>query len=108
MLVLRPLAFNLAFYLNFGLWMIGALPSLILPRRYLMMVVRGWARSNLFLMRVLAGIRFELRGRRHIPPGGLLVACKHQSFWETFALFLVFDDPCYILKRELQWIPLFG
>jgi 1-acyl-sn-glycerol-3-phosphate acyltransferase len=28
--------------------------------------------------------------------------------WETFALYAVFKDPVYILKRELMWIPLFG
>jgi 1-acyl-sn-glycerol-3-phosphate acyltransferase len=28
--------------------------------------------------------------------------------WETFALFCVFDDPAFVLKRELQWMPMFG
>ncbi len=37
-----------------------------------------------------------------------MVACKHQSLWETFALFALLPDPAYILKRELMWIPLFG
>ena len=37
-----------------------------------------------------------------------IVACKHQSAWETFALYALLDDPVYILKRELMWIPLFG
>jgi 1-acyl-sn-glycerol-3-phosphate acyltransferase len=36
------------------------------------------------------------------------VAAKHQSAWETFALIMLFDDFCYILKRELTFIPLFG
>ena len=40
--------------------------------------------------------------------GACIVACKHQSVWETFALYAVLDDPIYILKRELMWIPLFG
>jgi 1-acyl-sn-glycerol-3-phosphate acyltransferase len=50
----------------------------------------------------------EIRGRERIPPGGLLVAAKHQSFLETFALLPLVDDPAFILKRELLWIPLFG
>lgn len=45
---------------------------------------------------------------RKIPRGPLLVAAKHQSFWETFALLHLFDDPTFILKRELTWIPVFG
>ena len=40
--------------------------------------------------------------------GPLIVASKHQSAWETFALLPLFDNPPFILKRELQWIPFFG
>jgi 1-acyl-sn-glycerol-3-phosphate acyltransferase len=40
--------------------------------------------------------------------GALLVAAKHQSVWETFTLLTLFDDPAYVFKRELQWIPVFG
>jgi 1-acyl-sn-glycerol-3-phosphate acyltransferase len=59
------------------------------------------------LLRV-AGIGYEVRGRDKIPPGALIVACKHQSAWETFALMPLFDDPLFILKRELLLIPVFG
>jgi 1-acyl-sn-glycerol-3-phosphate acyltransferase len=38
----------------------------------------------------------------------LIVAAKHQSMLETFALLLLFRDPTYIAKRELMWIPWFG
>src|ERR1700748_717750 len=108
MLILRSLAFNLLYYINIVVWMIGALPTFFLPRRVLLGAVKAWARSNLFLMRHVAGITCEIRGRENIPPGPVLVACKHQSVWDTFALFLVFEDPCYVLKRELMWLPLFG
>ena len=43
-----------------------------------------------------------------MPQGACIVACKHQSVWETFALFVILDDPIYILKAELMWLPLFG
>jgi 1-acyl-sn-glycerol-3-phosphate acyltransferase len=108
MLLLRSTAFTLAFYVNIIVWMVFALPTLLLPRQALTSVVRTWARSNILLLKVIAGIRCEVRGRERIPPGGLIVACKHQSTWETFALFLVFSDPCFVLKRELTWLPLFG
>jgi 1-acyl-sn-glycerol-3-phosphate acyltransferase len=108
MIVLRSLLFNLVYYTNIILWMICALPSLLLPRIVLLRIVRAWARVNFFLMRTLAGITCEIRGRENVPPGGVLVASKHQSVWDTFAMFLVFDDPSYVLKRELMWLPLFG
>jgi 1-acyl-sn-glycerol-3-phosphate acyltransferase len=28
--------------------------------------------------------------------------------WETFTLVTLFDDPAYVFKRELMWIPVFG
>lgn len=108
MLILRSLAFNFAFYANLIVWLIAALPTLVLPRGAIMAVVRGWAKSNQLLLRAIAGIKVEMRGLEKIPSGGCLVAAKHQSFWETFALFPLFADPSFIMKRELGFIPLFG
>jgi 1-acyl-sn-glycerol-3-phosphate acyltransferase len=108
MLVFRSFVFNVAFYLNLILWMLAIVPVFFMRRTALLRVVKAWARSNLWLMRVIAGTKVEFRGVERIPPGGLIVACKHQSLWETFALVPLFEDPTYILKRELTWIPLFG
>lgn len=108
MLVFRSLLFNIAFYINIVVWMIVLLPTFLLPRRMFMRSVQAWAKSSLWLMRVLAGTAVEYRGLERIPAGGFVVASKHQSLWETFALLPVFDDPTFILKRELRWIPMFG
>ncbi len=108
MLILRSLAFNLAYYLNLVVWMILCLPVLALPRRVFMHVARLWARSSLWLLRVIAGTKVDFRGLEKIPAGGMIVASKHQSLWETFALLVILDDPAYVLKRELMWIPVFG
>ena len=70
--------------------------------------VKVWGRTSLWLLRVIAGTKVEITGLEKIPPGGALVAAKHQSFLETFALVTLFDDPTFILKRELMWIPFFG
>jgi 1-acyl-sn-glycerol-3-phosphate acyltransferase len=73
-----------------------------------MTVAEWWARSSFFLMRVVCNIKVEFRGLEKIPAGPLLVASKHQSMWETFALLPLFENPLFILKRELTWIPVFG
>jgi 1-acyl-sn-glycerol-3-phosphate acyltransferase len=109
MLVLRSLVFNVLFYLNLALWLVfAAVPSLLLPPRCLLKVAVAWAKSALWLMRVTTGTRYEITGLENIPSGGLMVASKHQSFWETFVLVTLFPDPVFILKRELTWIPFFG
>jgi 1-acyl-sn-glycerol-3-phosphate acyltransferase len=59
-------------------------------------------------MRVICNTRVEYRGLDKIPQGPLIVASKHQSMWETFALLQFFEQPLFILKRDLMWIPFFG
>jgi 1-acyl-sn-glycerol-3-phosphate acyltransferase len=107
-LIIRSVLFNVLFYLNMIALMCLALPTLVMPRRAILEVVRFWARSNNWLLRTICGITVELRGLEKIPPGALLVASKHQSLWETFALVPLFADPAFILKRELMWLPFFG
>jgi 1-acyl-sn-glycerol-3-phosphate acyltransferase len=106
--IIRSVLFNVLFYLNLLALMCAALPTLVLPRQAILGVVRFWARSNNWLLRTVCGITFELRGLERIPQGPLLVASKHQSLWETFALVPLFADPAFILKRELMWLPFFG
>jgi len=107
-LLVRSLLFNVLFYVNIIARMTVALPTILLPRRFLLGVLRRYSRSSLWLLRVTCGVTVEWRGREKIPEGACIVACKHQSFWETFALFEVLRDPTYVLKRELMWLPLFG
>ena len=107
MQLIRSLVFQALFYLNTVFWLMVALPTFFLPYRTVLGVAKTWGRVNLVLLRV-AGVNFEVRGRDKIPPGPLIVASKHQSTWETTALMPLFDNPLFILKRELQWIPVFG
>lgn len=108
MIFLRSLIFNVLFYLVLVLLCIVALPALLLPRGVMMAIEAAWANTSLFLMRVICNIRIEFRGVENIPTGPLIVASKHQSFWETFALVRFFEHPLFILKRELMMIPVFG
>jgi 1-acyl-sn-glycerol-3-phosphate acyltransferase len=106
--MLRSLAFNILFFAVFVVLGIVMLPTMLLPRRTMFAFAKAWGRINIFLMRHVAGIGLEFRGLDRIPPGPLLVAAKHQSTLETFALVTVLDDPTFVVKRELMWIPFFG
>lgn len=108
LILVRSVAFNLAFYLNTAFWLVVALPTFFMPFWAIVEIARIWGKVNLVLLRVICGIKVEIRGREKIPQGPLLVASKHQSAWETFALVTLFPNPVFILKRELQWIPIFG
>jgi 1-acyl-sn-glycerol-3-phosphate acyltransferase len=107
-LLIRSILFNIAFYLNLLVYMLAALPTLLMPRQIVLGAAKSWARTSLWLLRVICGIKVEFRGLEKLPQGAFLVAAKHQSAWETFALIPLFADPAFILKRELMWIPIFG
>ncbi len=108
LILVRSIVFNVLFYLNTALWLIIALPTFFMPYRAILAVATAWGRSNLVLLRAVAGIDYEIRGREKLPKGPIIVAPKHQSAWETFSLLQLFDNPVFIVKRELQWIPIFG
>ncbi len=107
-IVTRSLLFNALFYVNITVRMIVALPTILLPYSFLHGVLRRYASSTLWFLRVTCGTKVEWRGRERLPAGPYIVACKHQSLWETFALFMLLPNPTYVLKRELMLLPLFG
>jgi 1-acyl-sn-glycerol-3-phosphate acyltransferase len=105
---LRSLVYNVLFYALLVFWIVVAIPTYLMPPRAFMAVAKAWARSSVWLMRVVCKTKVEYRGLEKIPKGPLMVASKHQSMWETFALMQFFDAPLFIYKRELGWIPFFG
>ncbi len=105
---LRSLVFNILFYAVFLFWSLVALPTFLMPRAAMMTVAGWWARTNIFLMRIICNIKVEFRGTEKIPAGPLIVASKHQSMWETISLLRFFEAPFFVVKRELKFIPLFG
>ncbi len=96
-LSIRSIVFNALFYVNITVRMIVALPTILLPHRYLLGVLRGYCSSSLFLLRIICGTDVEWRGREKLPQGAFIVACKHQSLWETFALIALLPDPTFVL-----------
>lgn len=109
MIFLRSLLFNALFYVSLIAQMILWSPYYFLaPRRQAWIVPKFWARSSLWLMRLVVGARLEIAGLDNLPDGPCILAPKHQSFLDTFAFVPYIPDAVYIVKRELTWIPLFG
>lgn len=109
-IALRSVLFNIAFYLANAIQMIFWTPIFFfLPRQFAWHIPRLWAKSLLWVQHVCIGSRYEFRGLENIPKDRpFIVAAKHQSNWETYTGLLFLDDPSYILKRELMFVPLFG
>ena len=106
--MIRSLLFSLVFYLNTALFLVVGSPLLLGPRSWAMAGLRAHAISSLWWQRLIVGTRLEVRGRGNLPAGPCLVASKHQSAWDTFALIPLFRDPAIVMKAELGLIPIYG
>ena len=106
--MLRSLVFLVVFYVNTALFLVLGSWLLLAPRSWAMEGLRLHGLASLWWLKVICGTRYEVRGREKLPKGACLVASKHQSAWDTFALIPVFRDPAMVMKAELGWIPLYG
>ena len=84
---------------------LAALPAFLLPRRATVWASQRWSAALLWGL-AIAGLDYEVRGE--IPKGGVLVAAKHMSMWDTITLYLLLDDAVVVVKRELLSIPFYG
>jgi len=108
MLVFRSLVFSILFYGFFALSAVAATVISLVAPKSLPPFARFWSRTWLAMYRAICGVRYEVLGRENVPRGGCLLAVKHQSVWDTCALFAIFERPVYVLKSELMFIPFFG
>lgn len=106
--MVRSFAFNLLFYLWTAGMSLAGLPVLLTGRGRVARFARFWEQGVAVLLRSVAGITFEIRGRERLPPNPAVYAVKHQSAFETVVMHLVLPDPAIVLKKELTRIPLFG
>jgi 1-acyl-sn-glycerol-3-phosphate acyltransferase len=88
----------------------GTLMALLffVPYRYQFRLGVAWARSVLFMLKLLCGLTYTVEGLERIPAGNHIVMSNHTSSWETIAHFLLFPPQVWVLKRELTWIPFVG
>lgn len=105
---LRSLAFNVGWYLGSTVLAIAGMPLLLAPRRWVVAWARLWITFVLWWLRVTVGLTHRVVGLENLPKGPVIIACKHQSSWETLAFTLLFDDVAIVLKRELLFIPVVG
>jgi 1-acyl-sn-glycerol-3-phosphate acyltransferase len=76
------------------------------PRRFIL--ARFWAVVLLRVLRSTCGLTHRIEGLERLPPGNHIALWKHSSSWETIAMSVVFPRQVWVLKRELEWIPVVG
>lgn len=108
MIVLRSALFFLSLVILTPPFSLLALLTFPLPPLQRYRVISLWSRIALWLLRVLCGLRYQVRGREHIPATPSIVLCKHQSAWETLALQEIFPPQVWVMKRSMLWVPFLG
>jgi 1-acyl-sn-glycerol-3-phosphate acyltransferase len=84
------------------------LPALLMPKGVTLFGVRIWCRLVLGGLRLICGVRVEVRGLQHRPTGPALIGAKHQSMLDTIAPWRFLEEPCFVLKQELLRLPVYG
>jgi 1-acyl-sn-glycerol-3-phosphate acyltransferase len=106
MVFIRSSLFFLWFAIVSVIIAVGGVWVLLLPRRATEILSKTWSRAVLFGLKWIAGLDYEVRGA--VPHGGVLIAAKHMSMWDTVMLYLLLDDACAVVKRSLVNIPFYG
>ncbi len=108
MTAIRSFSFFLCFFIWSVFMNLAFLPMLAFNRRW---IVRGqtiWTNGIIVLLRNLCALEVEIRGKEYLPEGAAIIACKHQSAFETMIFHRITEDPAVILKKELLNIPVYG
>ena len=65
-----------------------------------------WSKSVIYIIKYILRINYKIEGSFNLKKQPAIIASNHQSAWETFFLYTLFENPIYILKKELNKIPI--
>lgn len=110
---LRSILFDFFFYTFTTVYLIFFFPcALWAPRKIVFILFRTWTRICLKMLSIIVGLRYTVRGREHLDAatanGPCLIACKHQSAFDTIFISMFLDDIVIISKGQLASVPFFG
>ena len=75
---MRAALFTFVYYLLSVFYVLASVPFLILPGHTpVRAIIRSYTRAMNLNLRLVAGIRKEVRGRSRIPEGAFVLASKH-------------------------------
>ncbi len=106
---MRGLLFTIVYYFLSIFYVLASLPFLILPGRGpVSMIIRSYTRAMNWNLRIVAGIRKEVRGRQNLPQGAFVIAAKHQSWGDGFLIYPEVRNLAFVTGDHLERFPLVG
>lgn len=108
MLLIRSLLFQIYFFVSATLFAAAVFLCWPLAFRVRFGLARLWGKGMLWTGRVLCGLDYVVEGRENIPAEPSVILIKHSTVFEAYAQLVIFPPQTWVLKRELEWIPIFG
>jgi 1-acyl-sn-glycerol-3-phosphate acyltransferase len=106
---IKSLFFNIFLYSGIILVFILALPTLVLPSKFVLYCGKFLAFYIILILRLFLNTKVIFHGIENLRKvEKFFIASAHQSMFETFVLQAPLHFPIFILKKELLRIPLFG
>ncbi len=103
---LMSLIFIIQMYLMMVVLAVIYVIPAIISRNGALAGIHAYCRWVRFSAHVLCGLKSEIRGK--LPEGEVLIAAKHQSFFDIILICSVTPRPRFIMKKELKWAPMLG
>jgi 1-acyl-sn-glycerol-3-phosphate acyltransferase len=108
MLLLRSLVFQFYFFASVTIASMSIFFLWAFPFAVRSAIARNWGKSMLWVGRIVCGLDYVIEGQENIPAMPSVIMIKHTTVFETYAQLAIFPPQTWVVKRELQWIPLFG
>lgn len=104
--LLRSLFFIIQMYVMMPILAIYFTPLAVFDRKWAYAGVRTYCRYVRWSASWMVGLKSEIRGE--VPQEEVLVASKHQSFFDIIMLVSVLPKPKFIMKAILRYAPILG
>lgn len=109
MIVLRwilSVVFIVQMYLAMAVLAVVFAPFALFSRGAALTACHAYCAWVILTARLLCGIRSDVRGTP--PTGEVVIAAKHQSFFDIILIFHAVPRARFIMKRELMFVPFLG
>ena len=106
----RSLCFDVFFYaFTIVLFIVLWVPVLLLPRSFCVLWYKTWTHIIMYALKILVGLDYRIIGKEKLDNalknGPVILACKHQSAWETLIFSTLVKRFVIVLKSQLLQIP---
>lgn len=104
---MRAALFQTAYYALSVFYILASLPFLAWPGHGpVRAIIRSYTRAMNLALRLIAGIRKDVRGRERLPAGAFVMAAKHQSWGDGFLVYPEVPNLAFVTGDHLERFPL--